>query len=292
MPTGAGALTAPWAALRGRAETLRAQYPFAREILALYEALVAVQERVHAGALAERVRPEDAAGYAASRALPLVVEATEAYGPQALARAVRERTRAADGPEMGRGWLVGADQPPVDRYLARAASVPVLEALGEAAGQACQGRRDDRHCPRCGGPPQVSVLSPGSEGLAGVRRSLICARCGAWWPYPRMTCAACGERDAAHLVVYAEDGTAEAETSGNVVRGLDGGRRPLPSGPEPRFPHIRVEACRTCSRYVLAVDLSRDPRAVPVVDEMAALPLDLYAQERGLTKIVPNLMGV
>jgi hypothetical protein len=28
-----------------------------------------------------------------------------------------------------------------------------------------------------------------------------------------------------------------------------------------------------------------------VVDEMAALPLDLYAREHGFTKIIPNLMG-
>jgi hypothetical protein len=28
-----------------------------------------------------------------------------------------------------------------------------------------------------------------------------------------------------------------------------------------------------------------------VVDELAALPLDLVARERGFTKIIPNLMG-
>ena len=31
---------------------------------------------------------------------------------------------------------------------------------------------------------------------------------------------------------------------------------------------------------------------MPVVDELVALPLDLYAQERGFTKIMPNLMGI
>jgi hypothetical protein len=30
---------------------------------------------------------------------------------------------------------------------------------------------------------------------------------------------------------------------------------------------------------------------VPEVDELAALPLDLFAAERGLFKITPNLMG-
>jgi FdhE protein len=59
----------------------------------------------------------------------------------------------------------------------------------------------------------------------------------------------------------------------------------------PTFPHLRIDACATCERYLLDVDLSRDPRAVPEVDELAALPLDLYAAEHGLSKITPNLMG-
>jgi formate dehydrogenase maturation protein FdhE len=40
------------------------------------------------------------------------------------------------------------------------------------------------------------------------------------------------------------------------------------------------------------VDLRRDAAAVPVVDELAALPLDLYAKEHGLQKALPNLMGM
>ena len=46
-----------------------------------------------------------------------------------------------------------------------------------------------------------------------------------------------------------------------------------------------------CRRYLLTVDLPKDPSAVPVVDELAALPLDLFVQERGFKKITPNLMG-
>jgi formate dehydrogenase maturation protein FdhE len=37
--------------------------------------------------------------------------------------------------------------------------------------------------------------------------------------------------------------------------------------------------------------MARDPHAVPEVDELAGLPLDLYAADEGLTKITPNLMG-
>jgi FdhE protein len=54
---------------------------------------------------------------------------------------------------------------------------------------------------------------------------------------------------------------------------------------------MRIEACETCRCYLLNVDIAADPTAVPVVDELAALPLDLYARERGFSKIIPNLMG-
>jgi len=39
------------------------------------------------------------------------------------------------------------------------------------------------------------------------------------------------------------------------------------------------------------VDTRREPGAVPLVDEIAALPLDLAAAERGYTKIARNVMG-
>jgi formate dehydrogenase maturation protein FdhE len=54
---------------------------------------------------------------------------------------------------------------------------------------------------------------------------------------------------------------------------------------------LRVEACATCHKYLIDIDLARDPRAVPEVDELTALPLDLFAAEHGLSKVTPNLMG-
>jgi len=54
---------------------------------------------------------------------------------------------------------------------------------------------------------------------------------------------------------------------------------------------MRIEACESCRRYILGIDLVTEPAAVPLVDEMAAVPLDLYARERGFSKITTNLMG-
>jgi formate dehydrogenase maturation protein FdhE len=79
-----------------------------------------------------------------------------------------------------------------------------------------------------------------------------------------MTCASCGEPSGARLPIFQE---------------------------REQFPHVRVDGCKSCNRYLLTVDLRRDPRAVPMVDELAALPLDLYAIDQGLMKITPNLLG-
>jgi formate dehydrogenase maturation protein FdhE len=40
------------------------------------------------------------------------------------------------------------------------------------------------------------------------------------------------------------------------------------------------------------VDLSKDGHAVPLVDELAAIPLDLWAHEKGYSKLQLNLLGM
>ena len=55
---------------------------------------------------------------------------------------------------------------------------------------------------------------------------------------------------------------------------------------------MRVECCDTCRRYLKSIDLTKDARPVPPVDELAAIPLDLWAREQGYRKIQPNLAGM
>ena len=82
-----------------------------------------------------------------------------------------------------------------------------------------------------------------------------------------MTCPGCGEDSSSQLPIFNEEGTASGER-GSVVRGLQG-RLAGYGGAEHRavFSHIRIEACDTCRRYLLNVDLASDPKAVPRVDE-------------------------
>ena len=52
-----------------------------------------------------------------------------------------------------------------------------------------------------------------------------------------------------------------------------------------------MEACDTCRRCLRTVDLTKDGRAVPVVDDLAAIPLALWAEEHGYQRIQENLLG-
>ncbi len=116
-------------------------------------------------------------------------------------------------------------------------------------------------CPLCGAAPQVSVLREEGHGAA---RSLLCSRCETEWRYKRVRCVACGEEESRQLVCLQAT----------------------------EWPHVRVSACQVCRRYIKEVDLTRDGLAVPVVDEIAAIPLDLAAGEEGYEKVEPNLIGL
>ena len=279
-------MTDTWELRRMRTSVLRERYPFAAEMLDLYAALLPVQEAAFVAALRSPPAPHWVAAYVADQVAPLVFEVTMTSGPERLRSAVAERLTAAGPEAIVVGWIRGEGQHAADRFLARAALSPVLEAMGELAVPAFDGPHDQRHCPFCGGPPQLSYFAVAAEDLASGGRRLVCARCHAAWGYPRMTCASCGEESGPRLPIYAEVATAAGEPGG-IVRGL-GPARPA-SGAV--FPHMRVEACDACGRYLLNIDLALEPRAVPLVDELSALPLDLYARDRGLTKITPNLMG-
>jgi FdhE protein len=117
------------------------------------------------------------------------------------------------------------------------------------------------HCPFCAEKPVAAILRP--EGDGG-KRFLLCGLCFTEWEYRRLLCPNCGEDDKEKLPVY----TAE------------------------EFPHIRVESCDTCRVYLKAIDLTKNGRAVPEVDELASVVLDLWAAEHGYTKLQPNLFGM
>ena len=261
----ASSQTDVWARRRRRARQLAEQQPFAAGLFRLYDALLDVQEPAFFKALDERPEASSLAWYVAGHVMNDIAKATITAGPPMLAAAVPARLRDGDAAAFVTAWLAGERQAPVDEFLARAATGPVLEALGPDAGAVCTAAEAATTCPRCGGLPQVSYLSESGETLVSGPRMLQCCRCGESWIHQRMTCAGCGEQSTDKLPIFA-DGD--------------------------RLPHLRADACETCRRYVITVDLRKEPAAVPIVDELAALPLDLYARDRGFTKITPNLMAI
>jgi formate dehydrogenase accessory protein FdhE len=115
-------------------------------------------------------------------------------------------------------------------------------------------------CPLCGGKPVVGVLR--SEG-DGAKKSLICMLCAHEWNFRRIYCPACGEEREPQMAFYSA----------------------------PEIAHVRVDVCDTCHTYLKTIDLTKTGLAVPVVDELATIPLDLWAREHGYQKLQINLLG-
>jgi formate dehydrogenase accessory protein FdhE len=248
---------------RQRAAELAERYDFAREPLTLYAAVAEAQERAFERARADRPNVDGLVAYVVRVSLPEIMSAVMSAGTEILREAVLLRFHEGDLERMVTSWLRGDAQDGTDVFLARAATAPVLEALPEIA-RALPIAGEERFCPECGGPPQVSVFVDSGEALVTGQRHLVCARCANEWVYPRMTCVACGETESNKLVVLAD--------------------------PE-QLPHLRIDACERCKRYIVSVDTRLEGKAVPIVDELAAIPLDIAAAERGFTKVTPNLMG-
>ena len=259
-----------------RAEQLAAAYPFAAEILRFYQPVVRFQKELYAHVRTACGKPvaKDETGALREQLdlaallprFPLFLSLVESIGPGPLSRLASELRQ--EGSERWVSLLteywrgVGRSEPLPDDpriFFARAFLQPYAEYLAEHAEGAIPGDTP-RLCPVCGGRPQAGVLRPEGDG---AKRSLLCSVCSTEWDYRRILCPACEEEDVHKLAVY---------TAGE-------------------FKHIRLEACDTCRIYITTVDLTKDGFAVPQVDELAAIPLSLWAQENGYVKLQPNLLG-
>jgi FdhE protein len=260
-----------------RAELLAGTYPFAREILAFYRKLTAFQKESY-GYLVAACGSETVkrTGGSLREALDLVVllpkfpillALVEHAGPEGLAQLARDlagrdsnawmdllvRYWASDGADLSLG-----ENPCL--FFPRAFLQPYAEFLADHT-EPYELPTTPNVCPLCSSKPQVGVLRPEGDG---ARRSLVCSLCLTEWIYRRLICPACGEERDPKLPVYTSE----------------------------QFDYISVEACDTCKTYIKTVNLAKNGRAVPVVDELAAVPLTLWAEQQGYHKIFSNLLGV
>jgi FdhE protein len=116
-------------------------------------------------------------------------------------------------------------------------------------------------CPFCGSRPQVAALRPEGDG---AKRSLICSLCATEWNFKRVACPNCGEENKDRLPVY-------------IAK---------------EFDYVRVDACDTCHTYLKSIDLTKNGHAIPTVDEIATISLNLWAEENNYQKFGPNLFGI
>jgi formate dehydrogenase accessory protein FdhE len=260
-----------------RAQYLKTIYPFAAEILAFYGRICTVQLRLSREL--QRVLPSEANLITAADAfreridvdlmLPFVKKSLEellADSPAPLAEYIREFLRGSR-----ERWAVslqkyvthgGTDEVADDsreELLAHVVIEPYAEFLA-ANHSAASGASAGNMCPKCAARPVVGLLR--IEGDGG-KRFLLCAFCGTEWEFRRIYCAYCGETREQSLPVFVAE----------------------------KFAHIRVEGCDTCRHCIRTVDLTKDGNAIPTVDDLAAIPLALWAEEYGYERIHGNLLG-
>lgn len=192
-----------------------------------------------------------------------LLERVARSGPEALAgeaQALLDSESNVMIQELLNYWRSPSDT----QFFAKSVIQPYARWLTETsitlAGRELAG--GERTCPFCGGRPQVSFLQ--SREAESGNRDLLCSTCLSTWEFRRVVCANCGEERPAKLGYFHS----------------------------PEFDHIRIEACDSCKHYIKGIDLTRFGLAAPLVDELYAAPLDLWAREHGYTKIELNLVGI
>ncbi len=266
-----------------RADYLASKHSFAAEVLRFYSQVAEFQKKLYTEINKEakkdlgRKSPHGVPipfrpGFPATDAIKLLPDLTsflnliEQAAPPALAaaaRAVSNLDATSQRSLLQAYWELGGvnDQliGPFAQFIPSAFAQPLAE-LFAARITAPPAMSTPHDCPLCGGQPLLGVLRP--EGDGGKRR-MMCSFCLQEWDYRRIYCPACGEADEKKLPVYVAE----------------------------QFPHIRLEICETCKVYVRTIDLTKDGNAVPLADDIAAIPLSLWAQEHGYTRLQPNLLG-
>jgi len=251
-----------------RAEQLAVQHPFAAEILGFYVHIGRFQEDLYQcikrSCTSEYPSPAfgpDSPELLAS--FPPFLSLVEEKAPARLAQLAHDLSESNPSSWsrlLRKGWSNTDSPADPQEFLALAFLQPYAEFVRSRAPLQLEGYTLAL-CPFCNRKPGSGVLRPQGDG---ARRNLRCGFCLAEWEFRRVVCAGCGQEDHAKLPVY----TADA------------------------FPHLRVECCDACHTYIKSIDLSKNGLADPLVDELASVPLDLWAQERGYAKLRPNLLGM
>jgi len=274
----------PWQRRIHRAHDLIAKHAFASEILGFYIHIAGFQQALYEELEAKRssgvppasqffqtARLQDAGATPLGQLNPIpllpnfsaFLTLIEAKAPAHFVQIARDlKSSPADSRSelLAHCWSSTAELLAPQEFLAVAFLQPCAELVRSSTVLQLESYTLAQ-CPLCHRKPAAGILRQQADGGG---RNLLCGFCLTEWEYRRVACSGCQEQDHAKLPVY----TAES------------------------FPHIRVECCDSCRTYLKSIDLTKNALADPLVDELAFIPLDLWAQERGYAKLRPNLLGM
>lgn len=252
-----------------RAEHLTEQWPFSAEILRTYELILQFQRSLAVVLQRSRVN-----GHSYPR-LPQDLDLSPFFSEfKGLLRIARITAPAEVAVVAGNEadfdatrWqrLLNSywrnsenDARPAEAFLLHAFLQPIAEHV---AASSELGQQEPRVpvCPFCERKPACGILRPEGDG---AKRSLVCSFCSTEWDYRRLICPGCEQEDVEKLPIYTAD----------------------------EFPNIRIEACDVCKTFIKTVDLTKDGRPIPLVDEIGSVPLTLWAEEKGYHKLQSNLL--
>lgn len=117
-------------------------------------------------------------------------------------------------------------------------------------------------CPVCGFKPCVSYIADDEDVEGG--RYLSCVLCNTQWLYNRTQCVRCANNEDNTLEYYYDEGER----------------------------YVLLQVCKKCDTYIKVIDMRIDGLAVPHLDDIATLSLDLWAKERGFLKFERNIIGL
>jgi FdhE protein len=240
-----------------RAEHLAQQHPNAAPLLNFYVELARFQQPI----FRELKYKNETDPRALLCSFPSLIQLVARSGTELLANYAAENL----GDDVARmnllsaAWEGGEALDPAGRFYARVLLQPYAEYL--ASRGHIQSSGTGPTCPFCNARPVAGVLR--GEGDGG-KRWLLCSLCSTEWEYRRVLCPGCGEENKDQLPIYTA-----AE-----------------------FPAARVDACDTCRTYLKSIDLTKDGHAMPVVDEIATVALNIWAEENGYMKLETNLLGM
>lgn len=241
-----------------RLKALKSRYPESCEILDFYSRILEYQREVY-----ESLEGKEANWRKGMKWFYKLLEICIKHGTSQVserARDIKQMERYKVG-KMIDGFLKEKKAEDIDRFFFIAFLNPFYERIAESMDIDKENWLKTK-CPVCGFRPHISYIADKDEVEGG--RFLLCVLCGTDWPYNRNRCVNCGnEEDNSMDYYYSEENRA-----------------------------VQLQYCHECGHYTKVIDMRINGLAVPNVDDVATLTLDLWARERGFVRFERNIFGL